>query len=136
MLGRGSQESRRLDIQHEYTRRWGHGNLIHPSIPVTELHAVADLGTGTGIWINEVAELLTSKGRNGKFVGFDISAEQFMPAESRVVGVELEVHDILRPFAEKYRGKFDLVNVRYLAYGMPDKNLPDIVKNLGELLRE
>ena len=136
MLGRDSQESRRLDIQHEFTRRWAHGRLIHPSIPLTDLHAVADIGTGTGIWINEVAELLDSKSRSSSFIGFDVSAEQFVPAVARVAGVEFEVHDALKPFAEKHRGKFDLVNVRYLAYGISEKGLPSMMKNLTELLRK
>ncbi|MCJ1399344.1 hypothetical protein MMC11_002546 [Xylographa trunciseda] len=135
ILGRDSQESRRLDIQHEFTRRWGHGRLIHPSILLTDLHAVADVGTGTGIWINEVAELLNSQDRTSDFIGFDVSAEQFMPAAARVPGVKFEVHDVFKPFAEKYRGKFDLVNVRYLAYGISEKSLPSIMNSLSELLR-
>ncbi|MCJ1382989.1 hypothetical protein MMC17_006102 [Xylographa soralifera] len=135
MLGRDSQESRRLDIQHGFTRRWGHGSLIHPSIPLTDLHTVADVGTGTGIWINEVAQLLNSNSRTSNCIGFDVSAEQFSPAVTRAAGVELEVHDVLEPFAEKFRGKFDLVNVRYLAYGMLEKSLLSVIKNLSELLR-
>lgn len=48
MLPRNTQESQRLDAQHEYMRQMSHGHLKHPSIPVQKLHAVADVATGTG----------------------------------------------------------------------------------------
>ena len=44
-----SEESWRLEIQHEYMRQLGHGHLIHPLVNTDKIRAIADVGTGTGI---------------------------------------------------------------------------------------
>ena len=64
MLKRDKDESRRLDFQHDS------GNIFHGSIPRQNVRAVADIGTGTGICLNSIAEELIG---NGIFTkqGFD-----------------------------------------------------------------
>lgn len=62
MLSRDQDESKRLDIQHMFMRQLAHGSPIQPSIPRSDLRAVADVATGTGIWLREAAqELSTSR---------------------------------------------------------------------------
>ncbi|KAL8727029.1 MAG: hypothetical protein Q9166_006327 [cf. Caloplaca sp. 2 TL-2023] len=139
MLPRNIQESRRLDAQHEYMRALSYGHLIHSSIPARQLHAVADVATGTGVWLRHLAEdpaLPRSAARQDpSFVGFDISKEQFPPTQSLPPHVKLVVHDMVEPFPAEYHERFDLVNVRLVSYAIKGSNLDRVVRNVIQLLR-
>ena len=140
MLKRDKDESKRLDFQHEFMRALGHGNILHPSIPRQNVRAVADVGTGTGIWLNDIAEELQAYEKHGSndahlhFVGFDISAEQFPSPDDQVPKVNFVVHDMTAPFPEEYHGKFDLVNVRFLVYALNELHLQKVIENMAEIL--
>ena len=49
MLNRSQEESIRLDAHHHYMRQSAHGSLVQPSIPRSNLRAIADVATGTGL---------------------------------------------------------------------------------------
>lgn len=140
MLKRDKDESKRLDFQHEFMRALGHGNILHPSIPRQDVCAVADMGTGTGIWLNDIAEELRAYEKHGEndanlhLVGFDISAEQFPPGDDQLSEVEFVVHDMTIPFPEQYHGRFDLVNMRFLVYALNEVYLQRVVENVAEIL--
>ncbi|KAL9116783.1 MAG: hypothetical protein Q9187_006689, partial [Circinaria calcarea] len=138
MLARDSKESKRLDFQHEFMRHLGHGNILHPSIPRGELRAVADLGTGTGVWINEIAETFraSTAGDTSKFefVGFDISPQQFPASPNCSPGVDFVVHDMTTRFPEKYHGVFDLVNIRFMYYSLKAQDLQIALESVIEIL--
>ena len=139
MLRRDKHESKRLDFQHEFTKAMGNGRLLHPSIPLQGLKAIADVGTGTGIWLDDIAESLqksTQVQQSPELVGFDVSAEQFPPAEDRVPEIDLVVHDMTTRYPEKYHGRFDVVNIRYMEYALKESDLEKTVENIAELLRK
>ena len=139
MLKRDKNESKRLDFQHEFTKAMGHGKLLHPSIALHNVRAIADVGTGTGVWLDDVAEFLQDPTQNGEapeLVGFDISAEQFPSAKDRPPNVDLVVHDMTSRFPEKYHGRFDIVNIRYLEYALKESDLQEAVENIAEILRK
>lgn len=69
------------------------------------------MATGTGIWLSDVAKVLPS---TYTFEGFDISDDQFLPADSLPSNVELGFLDFKKPVPEELRGKFDLVNIRLI----------------------
>ena len=97
MLKRDKNESKRLDFQYEFMRAMGHGNIFHPSIPRSSVHAVADVGTGTGVRLNDMVDTLRNLSQEAKFldlVGFDISAEQIPPVEGRIPETDFVVHDM------------------------------------------
>ena len=133
MLQRNNVESRRLDFQHNFIRALGHGHILHPSIPDTGLRAVADVGTGTGIWLRDLAQL-RSKTDDTKFVGFDISPQQF-PAES-VRGMTFIVHDTTMPYPQEYHEMFDLVHVRLLSYALKISDIQRAVECILQILRK
>ncbi|KAL8824066.1 MAG: hypothetical protein Q9191_005325 [Dirinaria sp. TL-2023a] len=136
MLPRDSTESERLDSQHEYMRDLGYGHLIHPSINTANIRAIADIGTGTGIWLRETAQQLAgSRSNDGtiEFVGFDISSQQF--PKQNLPNLELVVHDIVTPFPHEYQERFDLVHVRLLTYALKVEDLESAVKNAVNLIR-
>ncbi|KAF2238545.1 hypothetical protein EV356DRAFT_505849 [Viridothelium virens] len=135
MLPRDSTESKRLDAQHKFLRSLSKDYLVHPEIPWKNLNAVADVATGTGIWLRELASSSEFRGKNTSFVGFDISPQQYPTKEELEDGVELVVHDMTRPFPLEYHEQFDLVNVRLVSWVLQARDLEKTVRNIIQLLR-
>lgn len=135
MLQRNPEESRRLDTQHDFLRALAHGELIHPSIPRQGLRAVADVATGTGVWLQEAFRELTV-GQNDPgavdFVGFDISPSQF--PDEKVPGIDFFLHDVTQAFPRQYHARFDLVHVRLLSYAIKAQHLMTVVENVVQIL--
>lgn len=143
MFDRGKGESRRLDFQNEFFRHLTHGSLLHPCIPLNEVSAVADVGSGTGAWIQDVA--LSLRGapeathqcrKKQEFVGFDISPNQFPAADTNLDGLNFVVHDITARFPKEYHGKFDVVHIRFLSYALKERDLTVALENVTEILRQ
>ena len=135
------EEDRRLDLQHEAIKHAIlDGQLIHPSVPITELKgAIADLGCGTGVWLDDVANTFftgehTMKGESPMLIGFDMNAHAFNP--NSATGVQLVEHDCTEPFDTRYIGKFDLVNIRGLAFALPRESFSRLVENAVQLLSQ
>ena len=132
MLNRSQEESIRLDAQHHYMRQLAHGSLIQPSIPRAALRAIADVGTGTGIWLREAAQELTTSQEKIEFTGFDISAQQF--PKDDIHGVNFVEHNVVEPFPPEYHEKYDLVHVRLLSYALRAQDLENSVRNIIQIL--
>ena len=134
MLPRDSEESIRLDFQHEFTKALSDNHLIHRSIPIETIHEVADVGTGTGIWLRDVSSVLNKADIHGqgRFVGFDISSQQF-PA-SGLPNASLVVRDARTQFPGEYCGSFVMVHVRLLSYAVQKDELQSVVENVVQLL--
>lgn len=140
------KEDERLDWQHELIKHliWG-GQLIQASIPLNNLinnHSsnsrIADVGCGTGIWLKEVADIILPSAGNQeaappRLVGFDTNPRAFR-YESTTPSLQLIEHDCTTPFAAEYIGQFDLVNIRGLAYAIPEGKFPLLIKNVIQLL--
>lgn len=125
------QESKRLNIQHEQIMHVFRGQLLHPSIsPIQEHSAIADIGTGTGLWLNAVARSFPSK--ELRLIGFDITSDKFSKENER--GVELVVHDITKTFDTKWHGMFDIVHLRLLVYAIREADVGKVVENIRNLL--
>ena len=131
MLPRDSSETRRLEVQHQFLLALSNGHLIHPSIPQKTVRTVADVGTGTGIWLREFAEGFDGK-PNPEFVGFDISPQQF--PENKPLNQDFIVHDMTKPFPKKYLEYFDVVNVRLLSYALKAQDLQQAVQNVVQII--
>lgn len=135
------EEDRRLNLQHEAIKHAIlDGRLIHPSVPITELKsAIADLGCGTGVWLDDVANTLFTgehamKEKSPMLIGFDMNARAFN--SNPAPGVQLVEHDCAEPFDTRYIGKFDLVNIRGLAYALPREGFSRLVENAVQLLSQ
>ena len=147
MLPRNPAEIVRLNSQHAFLHQLAHGQFVHSSIPRSDIHSVADVGTGTGIWLQELAasntfncdEAFLGKQIGGfEYVGFDISAAQF-PSDWGMVdegGIKFVVHDAAKSFPARYHGKFDLVNVRLLSYAVKVEDLRSVVENVVEIMSQ
>lgn len=134
-------ETRRLEIQHEHMRdTFCDGHRLHPSIPaeVAEDGTVADVGTGTGIWLLDLMSgrrdaSYPRRDDEARYIGFDISTERF-PREN-LPGVEFVQHDATKPFPQQYHGYFDIVHLRLLVYAITAEDLPRVVANVTQLLK-
>ncbi|KAK3315826.1 hypothetical protein B0H66DRAFT_271949 [Apodospora peruviana] len=139
LLNRDSKESARLIAQHEWLGELV-GCNVHPTITSTLLKdpqsggklRIADVATGTAIWLLDLAKTLPS---DTQFHGFDISAAQFPPSEARPSNVSLHEHNVTEPFPEEYIGSFDLVAVRLITAGLRGDDWTKAVKNVESLLR-
>ena len=132
------EEDRRLDFQHEAIKHAILDNqLVHPSISTLGSGcAIADLGCGTGVWLDDVANTLSADGAASStvLVGFDTNALAFNA--NPAPGVELVEHDCTEAFDSRYVGVFDLVNVRGLACALPKNTFPRLVENAVKLLSQ
>ena len=113
------------------------GCNIHPSIPIpntgTSSLRIADVATGTAIWLLDLASTLPSSSTT-EFYGFDISTKQFPAPEDRPANVSLYEHNVLNPFPEEYHGTFDVVAVRLITAGLRTSDWETAVENLCTLL--
>ncbi|KAL8787507.1 MAG: hypothetical protein Q9213_002165 [Squamulea squamosa] len=82
------------------------GYLMHPAIDLPTDKSdirIADVGTGTGIWL---AELTKELPHHAVLDGFDISDEQYPPQEWYGENVSLSTLDIFKPVPERLVGSW------------------------------
>ncbi|KAJ5595212.1 Methyltransferase type 12 [Penicillium hispanicum] len=138
LFGRGEVETERLNRQHPFFVALSNNELIHPSILKDSIHAVADIGTGTGIWLQDVAKALSDTSPL-YLHGFDVSSAQY-PAGHVIPGlgkgtIQLSVHDTLHPYPSEHYGRYDLVHIRLLTAGLPKEDYATVVNNAWDLLK-
>ncbi|KAK2775673.1 methyltransferase domain-containing protein [Colletotrichum kahawae] len=127
------------------------GDLLPPQILKhilsKERPRVADVATGSGVWLTSLTEILPQR---AELVGFDIDPLKFPPRpptppipappvspplRPEQPSLDFRVHDALERFPEDARGTFDLVHVRLLALGLKTDDWDVAVGNLVELVR-
>lgn len=133
LLAKDESEQNRLDFQHFLLRYALHGLW---AAPIDQPGSVLDVGTGTGRWALEMAQIFPRT----NVVGVDIvvpasdvaAAPQELPARpenySFVVGNVLEG----LPFAD---GSFDFTHQRLLVVGIPADRWQSVVNELVRVTR-
>ncbi|KAM7193029.1 hypothetical protein V8F20_008545 [Naviculisporaceae sp. PSN 640] len=132
----------RLDEQHIFTTKTL-GFLIHPTIlsslssrgmPSDNLAhlKIADIGTGTGIWLLDVAKTLPP---TCQLVGFDVTSSSFPPPDSLPPNVSFALQDMHQPFPESEIGSYDLVAVRFVSSATSRTEWKATIRNLMTLLK-
>ena len=131
-----TKESDCLERQHDLLKHVFSGQLLHPSIPPLGEHfAAADVGTGTGAWLNDLARSFPRPAASRvRLVGFDISSSNYPSVNEEKV--DLVVHDFTRRFPAEYHGVFDVVHLRLLVYAIREEDVVRVVENVTELLRQ
>ncbi|KAJ5762328.1 uncharacterized protein N7511_005710 [Penicillium nucicola] len=132
VFGRDRKESERLDAQHRLLSKVTGNTLIHPSIPKESIFSVADVGTGTGIWLKDVSTVLEQTNTNCYYHGFDIAADQF-PANRG--NLDFSVQDITLPFPKEHWNRYDLVHVRLLVAAIDEVDYMTAISNLSAILK-
>lgn len=112
------------------------GFLIHPAIPLDRTNPefkIADIATGTGIWLTEAARHLPP---TWKFDGFDISSAQFPSPSDLPSNVSFHEQNALQPFPERCHGYYDVIAVRLLHVALGNDDWEKVCNNLKHCLSE
>jgi len=132
MFHRDFNSSVRLNYNHWLMKDLS-GYLLNPNIQFEQENSrIADVGTGTGIWLLELVDDFPS---SATLDGFDISPEQYPPKEWIPKNVHLGVQDIFKPFPEEYLGVYDVVNLRFALCYVNNIDAEPLLKNLMSLLK-
>ena len=130
MLCRSHAASSRLNLQYYLWKESLHCN-IHPSIRLHSTSRIADVATGTAIWLTNVAREYPS----AQLDGFDIDISQAPPMQWLAPNITLRTWNIFDPVPEELIGIYDVVHVRLLALVVQKNNLRDVIRTLLRLLR-
>ncbi|KAB8343168.1 hypothetical protein FH972_022758 [Carpinus fangiana] len=128
-------ETARLNAQHEgYITALGYH--IHPAIlaahPPTAALKVAEVGTGTAIFLQDLAAAHPS----WTLHGFDISDAAYPPPVARPTSLALHLHDAKTPFPAEWHGVFDVVHMRLLTVAMGAReDWTRVARHAAQLLR-
>ncbi|KAM0144124.1 hypothetical protein ACHAO1_000403 [Botrytis cinerea] len=135
LLSRRDEEERdRLDQQSKSIRVIRDGHVLDPRIPKENVCRVADIATGTGVWLRELAEEFSNGGYNLlETVGFDISPDQFF--KNAVPEEKFVLWDMTKSFPKEYHGTFDVVHIRFVVVALKAEQIKGVVENLVELLK-
>ncbi|KAL9594231.1 MAG: hypothetical protein Q9219_007148 [cf. Caloplaca sp. 3 TL-2023] len=130
MLGRDSAASARLNYQH-YLWQQELQFLLHPSIPkLGPGAAIADIATGTGVWLLEAARQYPDT----ECLGLDISTNQCPPKAWVPASVKFDAWSFFEEPPPSLQGKFDIVHIRLIGIVIPHDPVP-VIKNIAMLLK-
>ncbi|CAI6089606.1 unnamed protein product [Clonostachys chloroleuca] len=129
-------EQERLDFQHHHLFKPLAGKLV-PEHILIHLQArsepkVADLATGTGLWLQELASQLPS---DATLDGYDYDVSKFRATETLPANVRLGFGDVLKPFSSELHGRYDLVHLRLLMYALKADQWAKVCENVLTLLK-
>ncbi|KAI0124803.1 S-adenosyl-L-methionine-dependent methyltransferase [Xylariales sp. AK1849] len=133
--GENQIEEKRLEYQHGIFLKLT-GRLLPDAISkyleTTSSPQVADIGTGTGVWLRGLAEQLPPSSR---LDGYDFDISKFPPEKTLPHNTRLSFGNILEPFPSELHGKYDVVHVRLLMFGLKTDQWDFACRNLTTLLK-
>ncbi|MDI1486245.1 MAG: hypothetical protein OHK93_005471 [Ramalina farinacea] len=134
-LERGYRASARLNLQHHLCSETI-GYYLHPSIPsAKEQLAIADVGTGTGIWLLGLQQHLPHP--IVYMYGLDISGDQFPRPEWIPSNIHFREHDAFDPAGppDDLLGAFDVVHIRLFVSVIKNNNPTKLLDYCHKLLK-
>ncbi|ROV90906.1 hypothetical protein VMCG_09957 [Cytospora schulzeri] len=125
-------DDNRINLQH-YIWIQLYGYHVHPNIPTDLSQArIADVGTGTGIWLLDLASKLPGTAR---IDGLDVSLDAAPQPELFPANVTLREWDIKKPVPEDLVGVYDIVHIRNFSFVLLDAEIPQVLRNLSDLIK-
>ncbi|GAW19723.1 hypothetical protein ANO14919_092120 [Xylariales sp. No.14919] len=132
LMTRDYVDNNRINLQHFLFREM-FGYLTHPSIPLTgPALRVADVGTGTGIWLRDLASQLP---KNTQLDGLDISFDAMPPKPLLPANMSLYRWNIKEAVPEELVGVYDVVHIRHFLFVLRDHEIKGAVASLFKLLK-
>ncbi len=121
-----------LNLQH-YLWKDTLGFLLHPDIvlPADTTLKIADIGTGTGIWLFDLKSQLPP---DAQLHGFDVSDAQFPPSQWVPENIELRAMNPFEALPEEYVDQYDVVHLRLFISMAEDNDLADLIWNIARML--
>ncbi|KAK7699108.1 hypothetical protein SLS64_011885 [Diaporthe eres] len=106
---------------------------LHPDIPPLAPDArIADVATGTGIWLSALSRQLPP---TTQLHGLDISLAQLPPRNLAPPNANYHEWDFYTPPPPELRGTFDVVHMRLVAVVVKDMQPGRILANVAQLLK-
>ncbi|OSC97581.1 hypothetical protein PYCCODRAFT_1419298 [Trametes coccinea BRFM310] len=146
----GTPEKERLGKQYAFKRALSQWNSpIPPSLDVSGIANVLDIGAGTCVWTFDFANLPEvrsrlnipgkepSKGTNPvQLYACDIETK-FFPDRALLdeFGVKTFQQDVTTPFPPKYHGKFDIVHLSFLFLCLTREGWTKALRNINQVLK-
>ncbi|KAK5993522.1 N-methyltransferase tcpN [Cladobotryum mycophilum] len=107
------------------------GYALDPEIPVSPHMRIAEIGTGTAVWLLDVASELPE---TVQLDGYDISGDQFPHQSQLPANVTLGTMDAFGPMPPQLIEQYDVVHMRYFAPVVKDNDPSVVIKNVVKLL--
>jgi hypothetical protein len=82
------------------------------------------------MWASELAAKLPQS----TIDAFDISPAHFPPEAWRLPNVRFVTHDCFKPFAEEFRGQYDVIHIRFWVCVVNDSIVKPVLDNILTLL--
>ncbi|THV46103.1 hypothetical protein BGAL_0416g00040 [Botrytis galanthina] len=131
-LKRDFNASTRLTAQH-YLWKDALKFNIHPDIPTdSDQIRIADVATGNGIWLLDVAREVPPAAR---LDGFDISLDQCPPSPWLPANTNLHTWDVYKEPPKQFQETFDIVHVRLITVAIKNNDPRPVLANLRKLLK-
>ncbi|KAE8138749.1 hypothetical protein BDV38DRAFT_291811 [Aspergillus pseudotamarii] len=132
VLTRDFLDNNRINLQH-YLWIELFGYHIHPTIPTTSpTLRIADIGTGTGVWLTDQARRLPS---TVFLEGLDVSFDATPPQELLPPNVNLREYNILGETPPDLQGLYDIVHIRNFSFVLKNDQVEQVIRNLYQLLK-
>ncbi|KAJ5919133.1 hypothetical protein N7466_010076 [Penicillium verhagenii] len=131
LLGRDLYGSMRLDAQHLLWKLYKGYNL-HPAISATEDMKIAEIGTGTGIWLLDVASQVS---KNAQLDGFDLSEDQFPHRSAWPENVTFRTLDAFGEVPEELVHRYDVVHLRFWCCVVRNNDPSGLIRHAERLLK-
>ena len=132
VLDRSYSAASRLNFQFYLWKNTLNFNL-HPSIPAPKEGArIADVATGTGIWLLDLAKEVPATVRMD---GMDITLSQAPPKQWLPAQVSMTVWNIFEDVPEAFVGKFDIVHIRLILLVIPNNDATPVIRRLAKMLK-
>lgn len=132
-LARDYIDFNRLNLQHHLWKDI-FGYSLSPRIPRDRKSLkIADVGTGTGVWLLDVHSQLDSSAET-ELVGFDTDITQVGPKEWLPKNLSLRQWSVFDDVPEDLVGTFDIVNVRLIVFVIEEDPVP-VLRHLLKLLK-
>ena len=131
VLNRDYAASTRLNCQF-FLWKEELGFNLHPSIDIPSYGSrIADIATGTAIWLIDLARSLL----DSHLDGFDISLEQCPPPHWLPGSVSVTQWDVFSPVPPILKGQYDVVHIRLALLVVRGNDPRPILRNVLELLK-
>ncbi|KAI1368600.1 hypothetical protein F5Y08DRAFT_247748 [Xylaria arbuscula] len=131
-LMRDCNASARLTAQH-YLWKDLLGYLLHPDIPTRFADLkVADVATGNGIWLHDLARHAPP---SAEFHGFDISLDQVGHQTWLPANIHMHTWNLFEEPPPQFREYFDVVHVRLITVVIKNDDPLPVLTNLTKLLK-